>query len=346
MESLSLVISGLTLVVLLALAFIVMRMAKGWGAKDRGLDRVHQQMDALRDQVNNQLAAVNTQLIQTTGQIGERLEGATKMVGAVHKGLGELGQASKQMYDVGKDIASLHDILKPPKMRGVLGEVFLKEILEQLVPTACDFQYRFKTGETVDAIIRIGDKVVPIDAKFPVENFRKMIESAEESDRLRYRRTFATDVKKHIDAIHGKYLRPEEGTYDFALMYIPAENVYYELIVRHGPDEKSIADYATGKRVIPVSPNTIYAYLQVIILGLKGLQVEENAEKILGHLARLKGDFSKFTSDFEVLGGHLNNAAKKYEEADRKLARFDDKLALTDDIEGEKGEITSSAQDH
>ncbi len=294
---------------------------------------MQRQLEALREQVNKQLGDVNRQLLDATGQIGKRLDGASQMIGNVHKSLGELGEASKQIYEIGKDISSLQDILQPPKLRGVLGEVFLEELLSQLVPTNCEFQHRFKGGEIVDAVIKIGERIVPVDAKFPLENFRKMLDSEDdEQTRTKCKRAFIADVKKHIDNVASKYILPDERTYDFALMYIPAENVYYETITKEQKEEASISDYALQRRVIPVSPNTIYAYLQVIIFGLKGLQVEKHAEDIIRHLARLKGDFSKFSGDFEVLGSHLTNAVKKYEEAEKKLVRFDDKLSLTSEI--------------
>lgn len=300
---------------------------------NQALDLMQKQVESLRDQVNNQLGEVNRQLIEATGQIGKRLDGQTQVIGNVYKNLGELGEASKQIYEIGKDISSLQDILAPPKLRGVLGEVFLEELLSQLVPTSCDFQYRFKSQEIVDAIIRIGERIVPVDAKFPLENFRKMLNSEDdEQSRAQHRKAFTSDVRKHIDAIASKYILPDEGTYDFALMYIPAENVYYEIITKEEKGGSSISEYALQKRVIPVSPNTIYAYLQVIIFGLKGLQVEKHAQEIIHHLDRLRGDFAKFEGTFEILGTHLANAAKKYDEAEKKLVKIDDKLLLTGEL--------------
>ncbi len=135
-------------------------------------------------------------------------------------------------------------------------------------------------------------------------------------------------MKKHIDAIAGKYILPDEGTFDFALMYIPAENVYYELIIKDEAidTEKGLLNYAFAKRVIPVSPNSFYAYLQTILLGLKGMHIEEQAQEILKSLASLSGDFDKFRSDFELLGKHLTNVKTKYDDADRRLEKFNDRL--------------------
>jgi DNA recombination protein RmuC len=146
-----------------------------------------------------------------------------------------------------------------------------------------------------------------------------------DAERKALRKRFITDVKKHVDAIAQKYILPDEGTYEFALMYIPAENVYYETVLKDEEGE-GLYPYALQKRVIPVSPNSFYAYLQVIIHGLKGLHIEERAREIMDHLARLQGDEAKFRQDFETLGTHIENARKKYEEADRKLARLEDKL--------------------
>jgi len=308
---------------------------KAMQQNDQALGMMQNQLEALREQVNSQLGDMNRQLLDTTGQIGKRLDSASEMIGNVHKSLGKLGEASKQIYDIGKDISSLQEILQPPKLRGILGEIFLEEILRQLVPNNCAFQHRFKSGEIVDATIRIGERIVPVDAKFPLENFRKMTNAeADEQSKSKSRRAFGADVKKHVDKIASKYILPDEGTYDFALMYIPAENVYYETITKEQTGQSDISEYALQRRVIPVSPNTIYAYLQVIIFGLKGLQVEKHAEEILHHLARLGGDFSKFYDDFNVLGTHLGNATKKFDEADKKLVRLGEKLAITDEMTG------------
>ena len=155
-----------------------------------------------------------------------------------------------------------------------------------------------------------------------------MIEAHSDEERIQYRRVFYNDVKKHVDAIAHKYIVPDEGTLDFALMYIPAENVYYELIVRDG-DEKSLVEYLYQKKIVPVSPNSFYAYMRTILLGLQGFQVEKRAQEIMGHLDKLSREYDKFVREFEVLGGHLNNAKNKYEEADKRLSRVETQLERT-----------------
>jgi len=188
--------------------------------------------------------------------------------------------------------------------------------------------HRFKSGEAVDAVIKIGSRLVPADAKFPYENFKRVVEATNESERVASRKQFLRDVKKHVDAIASKYILPDEGTYDFALMYVPAENVYYETIIKEDSGEdRQLFSYALAKRVIPVSPNSFYAYVQTILLGLRGMKVEERAQEILGQLSRLRGDFGKIQDNFRILGRHLANAQNSFTETDKRMSKLDGKLA-------------------
>ena len=202
-------------------------------------------------------------------------------------------------------------------------------IAQILPPEHYALQHRFKSGEAVDAAIQIGGRMVPVDAKFPYENFRRVVESATEADRLAARKQFLKDVKKHIDAIATKYILPDEGTYDFALMYVPAENVYYETIIKEDgvSSEHQLFSYALNRRVIPVSPNSFYAYLQTVLLGLRGLQVEQRAQEILATLQRLRGDFERLAENFRLVGKHLTNAGNSYADTDKSFTKLDAKLA-------------------
>ncbi len=298
-------------------------------AMQRSQEMVNQQLGQMTNHVNTHLGQVTQQLQKSTGDLNTRLDNAARVVQEVSKSLGGLNEATKKVFDVGKDIASLQEILRSPKLRGGLGELFLGDLLAQIFPPAhFTLQHRFKSGEAVDAVIRIGQSLVPVDAKFPLENFKRVVETASEEERKTAKKRFITDVKKHVDAIAGKYILPDEGTFDFALMYIPAENVYYELIIKDEAvdTDKALLNYAFTKRVIPVSPNSFYAYLQTILLGLKGLHIEEQAQEILKSLARLSGDFERFRSDFELVGKHLTNTKTKYDEADKRLVKFGEKL--------------------
>src|SRR3989338_1195242 len=285
------------------------------------------QLNAITKQVNDRLKE-NMEAIQGSSKnVGERLDNASKVVGALQHKLGELGEATKQVFMVGKDISSLQEILRAPKLRGGLGELFLGDLLAQILPPAhYKLQYRFKSGEAVDAIVKLrDDKLVPVDSKFPLENFKKMLDTPDETDRVTFRKQFLNDVKKHIDKIAKLYILPDEGTFDFALMYIPAENVYYETILK-GDDEHSLMHYAYDRKVIPVSPNSFYVYLQAILMGLRGMQVEKSAADILKNLARLTGDLQKFKTDFELVGTHLTRAKNSYDDSVKRIDRFQDKL--------------------
>ena len=262
--------------------------------------------------------------------VGEKLEDNVKIFGDVRERLGELTQRTRDIQEVGRNISNLQELLRAPKFRGCFGELLLERLLADVLPPgAYSLQHRFLDGRTVDAVVRIGRNLVPVDSKFPLEDFGRMVRVEAEEERKVLRQQFVRTIKKHVDAV-SKYILPDEGTFDFALMYIPAENVYYEAIIRdtQAAEGNDIYSYSLQKRVVPVSPNSFYAYLQVIVLGLKGLRFETAAHEILGYIGRLQGDLKDFEQDYEVIGGHIRHAASKYDAASRKLDRFEDKLRL------------------
>jgi DNA recombination protein RmuC len=268
--------------------------------------------------------------------VGERIADTTRVFGDVREKLGELTQRTEQIQEVGRGISSLQEILRAPKFRGGFGELMLERLLANILPSKnYSLQYIFNNGTKVDAIIHIGEKKVPIDAKFPLEDFERILAAESEKEQAALRRQFVSTMKKHIDNV-AKYILPDEKTFDFALMYIPAENVYYEAILCGQAEAGEIYTYSLNKRVIPVSPNSFYAYLQAIVLGLKGLHYEKAAGDILDYVSRLKNDLGDFEEDYATLGGHIRHAANKYDDAGRKLARFGDKLRLTGEASVEK----------
>ena len=259
--------------------------------------------------------------------MGQRLDEASRAVTEVHGQLGALGEATRRMEQVGRDITGLEQILRAPKMRGGFGEMLLERLLAEILPAdAYRLQHGFRSGDKVDAAILVAGRMVPVDSKFPLENFRRMVEEADEEQRRPARRAFLKDVRNRIDKIAKKYIVPDENTFDFALMYIPAENVYYEVILRDESGEDSLLGYSLSRRVVPVSPNSFYAYLQVILLGLRGLRIEQNAREILGVLGRLQGDAARVREHFDTLGRHITNAKNKYDEAATSLARLEGKI--------------------
>ncbi len=311
-----------------------------------------QQVEALRTSVADSLQALTAQLSQSLStnskQVGDRLDSTTKIIGDVRQQLGQLEKSSRRMLEVGTDIAQLQEILQPPKLRGALGELFLGELLAQILPANhYQLQYHFKGGETVDAVVTLRAGMVPIDAKFPLDNFKRVLGAQDDDTRRASRRAFARDVKGHVDAIAAKYIRMDEGTFDFALMYIPAENVYYETIIKDELLEGDMVlfNYALKRRVIPVSPNSFYAYLQTIVLGLKGLQVEEQSREIIGHLSRLHKEFENFSDAFRLVGQHLDNSTKKFTEAQKRLGKMEGKIEQIDGLaKGLKAENGGEAE--
>jgi len=283
----------------------------------------------VKEELHQFASRMTVQMGQVGSGVQQQLQHVGQVVGEVQGSLGKLGEATQRVVEVGKDIQGLEQILKSPKVRGGLGETLLAELLSQMLPQEhFALQHSFKSGERVDAALRIGDRLVAVDAKFPLENFRRMLDEADEDKRRPVRRQFVRDVKTRIDEIAKRYILPDEGTFDFALMYVPAENVYYEIIIKDETDlgDEAIAAYALAKRVVPVSPNSFYAYLQVIILGLRGLRIEANAQVILNDLARLAGDLDKVREPLRTLGRHLSNAQSQFTEAERALDRFGTKL--------------------
>ncbi len=297
--------------------------------ENKSMSLMQQQISDLTRNINQQLNNISGQFQKTTGHIGNTL-------GDVKENIGRMETVTKQVLEKAKNISNLENLLRAPKFRGGLGELFLGDLLAQILPPAnYKLQYKFKTGDMVDAVIKIGNNMVPIDSKFPLENFKKYLNEEDEKEKINLRKKFVIDVKKHIDVISEKYILPDEGTFDFALMYIPAENIYYETILReeNTAEKRSIFSYATQKRVIPVSPNSFFAYLQVIVLGLKGLQIEKSAHFIFRSLARLQNDLSGFKDSFNLVGTHLNNARTKYDEAEKRLSKFTDKIKSLDSYE-------------
>jgi len=293
-------------------------------SENQALTLMQQQIGQLTQNINQQLQNMSNQFQKTTGDIGGT-------IGDVKKDLGKMEEATREVLEKAKSISNLENLLRAPKFRGGFGELFLGDLLNQILPPAhYELQYKFKSGEKVDAIVKIGKNLVPIDSKFPLENFKKHLTEEDAKEKEDLRKKFVTDVKKHIGEISEKYILPDEGTYDFALMYIPAENVYYETILKDESlgEERSIFSFAIQKRVIPVSPNSFFAYLQVIVLGLKGLQIEKSAQDIFQSLSRLQGDLNRFKNDFQTLGSHLTNARSKFDDAEKRLGKFSDKLEL------------------
>jgi DNA recombination protein RmuC len=287
------------------------------------VDNLNQKLEALRTSQETLGQSLNQNLQSGQQNLTTFLTGSSKTLGDLKQQLGTIEGHSRQMVQVSADLRSLQNILQAPKLRGLMGEYSLENLLKTILPMEhYELQYSFRNGKKVDALIRLADYAVSVDAKFPLESFQKMAEAQADDERAKLRKQFLNDVTKHIDKIAESYILPDEGTLDFALMYIPAENVYYETIVHQAEDKTDLSDYARTKKVIAVSPNLLYAYLMTVVMGLHGMAIEKQAETIRANLGRLSGDWNTFADDWKTLGGHLRNAANKYDDSQKKLDRL------------------------
>ncbi len=252
----------------------------------------------------------------------ERLDHATRVIGDVNKNIGEFSEIGRGMKD-------LQEFLSSPKLRGNIGEQVLKELLKQFLPNeSFVLQHTFKSGEKVDAAIMTSGGIIPIDSKFPLENFRKMQKDPA------YKKTFESDVKKHIDDISKKYILTDEGTIDYALMYIPSEVIYYEIA-----NNQDLFDYAQTKRVLPVSPTTFYAYLKAILMSFEGQKIEKQAKEILSSLRAIKKDYGKVEENLGILQKHLVNATNMMSNVYSSFTNLGNKIDNTQNLDsGTKAE--------
>lgn len=270
---------------------------------DRNTDTLERQMQDQRKTLDEQLKNQRESMNQQTKVLWERLENATNVIGKVQEHLGGI-------TELGKDMKDLSNILKSPKLRGGLGEQFLYEILENFLPKDLyRTQYPFKNGAICDAVIITDRGIIPIDSKFPMDNFRKLVEAKEDNERDTYKKLFLKDVKKKIDEISSKYILPDEGTTDQAIMYIPSENIFYELIAH----SSEVENYARNKNVLMTSPNTLSFFVKTVLIAYQQHEVEQNARKILKALNGIKVEGAKFSEELDTLSKHITNAYKNME---------------------------------
>jgi len=261
-------------------------------------------------------------LQENSKQLNERLDRAASVIKDVNKEIG-------QMSEIGRNMAELQEFLKSPKLRGNIGEQVLKDLISQMFPKNSFFlQYQFKSGERVDAAIKTDAGILPIDSKFPMENFQKMIKASDDKERKEARNELTKDVKKHIGQIAKKYILPNEGTMDFALMYVPSESVYYEIV-----NMPEIMDYARRERVYVVSPSTLYAHLQTILLYFEGKKIETHSREVFRILRSVQIDYNKVEENMEILGKHIGNASSQFNNVATGFNRLGYKLNSTKNLE-------------
>ncbi len=303
---------------------IASAQARSTGQLETIAKNVAQRLDsvapALQDAIKNSAQITGQMTSDAQTKMADELKNTRDQIGQIQKQLGAVQLAGQQMSETAH---TLEGILGGAKSRGSFGEVTLERLLEDSLPASqYASQYRFSSGEAADAVILLRDKkLMAIDSKFPLDAFRRIGAEGEEA-----RKAFATAVKLHADSIAKKYIVPQEGTLDVALMFVPSESVYYELLQTADSKGLPLDAYCREKKVIAVSPNTLYAHLCVISMGLRGMQIEENAKRLYANLAGMEKQMSMFTEVFERLGTHLKNAQQSYGDSEKRLERAQNTL--------------------
>jgi DNA recombination protein RmuC len=286
--------------------------------KNKPDDALLEWLKTMQSTINSSSTHMVKTLQENSRELNDRLDRAATVIKDVGKEVG-------QMSEIGRSMKELQDFLKSPKLRGNIGEQVLKDLISQMFPkNTFHIQYQFKSGERVDAAIQTDAGILPIDSKFPMENFQKMSKEESKIDKALFQKEFERDVKKHITDIAKKYILPEEGTMDFALMYVPSESVYYELV-----NMLDIMDFAKQSRVYVVSPTTLYAHLQTILLSFEGKKIESRSRDLFKMLRALQVDYNKVEENMAVLGKHINNASSQFANVNMGFTQIGQKINST-----------------
>lgn len=284
---------------------------------------LHQRMDAVTQVILNQLKdnreSVEAQLRESRASVERSSSAIHQQTQGFISGITQLQETVKNVQESVKGVVSFQDIFKSPKLRGQWGETSLEAVLGQYFPKEVfSIQHYFKSGEAVDAVLKLpNERLLPIDSKFNWENFEKMVNADNDINKDIYRKSFIGDVKKKIDEIASKYILPSESTVDMALMYVPAESVFYEIV--HHIKEVDVADYARRKKIILVSPNTLYLTLSAIQYWFRDVQITKQTQEIIKRLAKINQDATKLSDGFRRLGKHLSDAQGSFDDSEKRL---------------------------
>ncbi len=288
----------------------------------------NQSMLMIQSQINEITRTLDTKLGESTRILQSQFGESAKIIRDVTERLTKLDETNKQVIDFADQLRDLQDVLTNPKQRGVLGEYYLETVLKNVLPPGSfQMQYPFNDGTIVDAVIFVKDKIIPVDSKFSLENYNRILETKDESEKTRYEAAFKEDLKARIDET-SKYIKPNEGTMEFSFMFIPSEAVYYDLLINKIGAVKSntrdLIQYAAGdKKVMIVSPTTFLAYLQTVLQGLKALQIEESAKEIRKRVEELGRHLSSYETYMKKIGVHLGTTVNMYNSAYKELGKID-----------------------
>jgi len=346
----------LTLGILIILGFTITLILVSRRSSIKGSDQeLHEKMirlDTRMQQLNEKSSEMNktmdSKLAESTKAIQQQFGESTKIVQNVTERLTKLDETNKQVLNFSDQLQNLQDILKNPKQRGVLGEYFLEETLKNVLPpNSYQMQYKFKDGEIVDAVVFVKDKIIPVDSKFSLENYQRLIDERDEGAREQLEKQFKQDLKNRIDET-AKYVRPNENTMEFAFMFIPSEAIYYDLLVNKIGAVKvatrDLIEYAfKDKHVVIVSPTSFLAYLQTVLQGLRAMQIEESAKDIRKNVEALAKHLTSYDTYLQKMGQHLgttvntyNTAYKEFKKIDKDVVKIAEKGGGIDPLEIEK----------
>ncbi|MCL4404039.1 DNA recombination protein RmuC [Patescibacteria group bacterium] len=322
--------------VLLAAAIVIIIVALAMFRKTRRPED-GQSLVLLQNQMNEITRTLDAKLSESTRAIQSQFGQSAKIIKDVTERLTKLDETNRQVVNFADQLKNLQDILKNPKQRGILGEYYLETVLKNVLPPGSfQMQYPFKDGVIVDAAIFVKDKVIPIDSKFSLENYNRILETRSPEEKERLEASFRQDLKNRIDET-SKYVKPEERTMDFAFMFIPSEAVFYDVLINKvgAVNGKDLIEYAFGKKVIIVSPTSFLAYLQTVLQGLKALQIEESAKEIRKRVDELGKHLGNYDTYFQKMGAHLTTTVNMYNSASRELGKIDkDVLRITGEAIG------------
>ena len=355
MENLELLIVALLGVVLGVMVYGTFFRRVQKDAPQEGMVLLQRQLEQLRETMDSRMGEATERMYQSTKTqfsesqhlIREINKEVNEQLRSVVKGVSEVSESSKQVFTVAEQLQNLEKVLKHQKQRGNLGEASLQLALENILPaTAYKLQHQFDGGEVVDAVVITKDGMIPIDAKFSLDNYRRLVDEEDEGRRAELERDFKNDLKKRIDET-AKYIRPKDGTLPFAFMYIPAEAIYYDLLVNEVGSVKvntrSLIDYAyKDKNVIIVSPTTFAAYLQSVLYGFRAFKIEESAKEIGKHVENLSRHLNAYDSYFKKVGNSLGTTVNHYNAAQKELGKIDKDVTK---ITGQSPEIESLVLD-
>ncbi|MSU54744.1 MAG: DNA recombination protein RmuC [Candidatus Staskawiczbacteria bacterium] len=289
----------------------------------------------LQQQINQISQVLDTKLAESNKNSQFQFAESSKIIGDVRERLTKLDETNRQVVGFADQLKGLQDILKNPKQRGILGEYYLETVLKNVLPpSSYQMQYSFKDGTIVDAVVFVDKHIIPVDSKFSLENYNRMVEARDPNEKKKFETAFVNDLKLRIDET-AKYVKPEEKTMDFSFMFIPSEAVYYDLLINKvgviAQDSDNLIYYAGKKKVVVVSPTSFLAYLQTVLQGLRNQKISEQAQTIIKEVEKLGKHLFVYSEYMRRLGDHLGSTVSSYNKAGKELEKIDkDVVRLTE----------------